>query len=159
MNIKGVLVFSFVILTTCALSQTDIGGSGGGNGLPNLINVQTPLSGITYNSALGSPYAPFQADLQFLDQDGDNDITNVTPAWSGSQGITIDVVGTDPSTGEPDVQFHAINPGIYTISCLVTYDEDGSPQSQDLTANCVAIGGIINFSVHGAQARCRTILE
>jgi len=146
---KFFLICIVILISPCGFSQADIGGTGGGNGLPNLINVQTPVSGIIYSPTLGSQYAPFQADLQFLDQDNDNDITNIVPQWTGSNGITIDEVGTDLSTGEPDVQFHVLGPGMYTISCLVTYDEDGSQQSQNLTANCVAIGGVINFRTTG----------
>jgi len=74
------------------LSQIDIGGGGGGNPLPNTIILANPVSGITYNSISGfeCQYAGFEAELQFLDQDNDDDVTNVTAAWSGSAGLTVD---------------------------------------------------------------------
>jgi len=123
-----------------------IGGGGGGN-LPNMIVLNSPVSGITYNSASGfqCQYAGFTAKLQFLDQDGDNDVTSVSEVWSGSAGLTIDSTYTDPQSGMPAVSFHAIAPGLYTLTCVVSYSEDGSAQKLTLTANCVAIGGILTF--------------
>jgi|GEM_PF-2746397 len=93
---KGVayLIFSALLLALAGIasSQIDIGGGGGGNPLPDLVIFGNPVSGITYNSTTGfqCQYAGFEAELQFLDQDGDGDAVYVSSAWSGSTGLTID---------------------------------------------------------------------